>query len=219
MPVARLQDVESFDNHDVGPAVHDLVLSRNDVVHLMGVNRSCNIGLPGLQVGHELEQAADIVAFRKTLPAHQTFLFKNSVRKQEAVGCNQVDLRMVRPPRQKCLNDSRSRALADGHAARDTDNVWDRRRKFAEKGIRRLTQVLRRRDIEVQEPRQRQVDLCDLVERNPLVDTAQFIQVRVRSGSSASRRAILPIARWGNGCTGSGLSALARLQIIRRSVE
>ena len=164
MSVARLQDIQSFDNDDVGATVHNVALSWNDVIHLMGINGCRNIRLPGFQVGHELKETADVIAFRETLPRHQTFFFKNTVRKQEAVGRYQVYFRVVRPPRQQSLNNSGGRAFADRHAARDTDNIWNWRCKFAEKGIRRLTQVLRRRNIKVKQPRQRQVDLRHFVE-------------------------------------------------------
>jgi hypothetical protein len=51
------------------------------------------------------------------------------------------------------LNDSGGSAFADRYAARDTDNIWNWRCKFAKKGIRRLTQVLRRRNVKVKQPR------------------------------------------------------------------
>ena len=53
-------------------------------------------------------------------------------------------------------------------------------------------QFLGRRDIEIEQPRQGQIDRHDFVEIDAVVEAAQFVEIALGRGSSAYRRAIRP---------------------------
>ena len=84
---------------------------------------------------------------------------------------------MVGPAGEQRLQDAGERALADGDAAGDADDVGHPRRHRAEERRRHPGEVLGRADVEVEQPRQRQVDRRDLVEVDALVDAAQLGEV------------------------------------------
>jgi hypothetical protein len=96
---------------------------------------------------------------------------------QKAVGRHEVDLRVVRPAREELSHDSRRRALADRDAARQPDDVRDLRHLRAEEGRRRPVQALARVDVQVQQSRERKVDVGNLVERDALVEATQLGQI------------------------------------------
>ena len=73
----------------------------------------------------------------------------------------------------------------------------------AEERRRGRVQLLRRRDVQVQQPRQRQVDLDHLFHRHRLVQAAQRARDRPRTGSAASIRAGAPTRPARMACSGS----------------
>jgi len=109
---------------------------------------------------------------------HQPARFEHGVGLQEPVGCHQIDVRMVRPLRQQGLQDSRGRALSNGNTSGDADHVRHFRGRIVQEGIGRLVQRLRRRDIQVQEPGERKVDLLDHRQRDLIVQPAEREEVR-----------------------------------------
>ena len=114
--------------------------------------------------------------------------FEHAVRVEEAVRGDQVDLRMVGPLCEQRLQDAGERALADGDAAGDADDVRHLRGDRAEEGGRDLVEVLRGAHVQVEEPAQRQVDRGHLVEVDVVVDAAAGGRDRVPAASSASLR-------------------------------
>ena len=193
--IAALQHVEAFDDHDVGPA-HDLRLAGHDVVDDVGVDGRLDVLLARLHLGHELHEAAEVVALGEPLAAHDVALFEHRVREEEAVGRDEVDLRVVRPPGEERLEDAGGGALADRDAAGDADYIGDPRGQAAEERVGDRREVLARRHVEVQQPGKRQVDVGDLVERQALVDAPQRVEVllvereRRRRPQRGPRRAI-----------------------------
>ncbi len=63
---ARLQNVQPFDNQDVGP-VDDGLLARDHVIDQVRVDRHADIRLAGLDVGKEGDEAGAVIAFGKPL--------------------------------------------------------------------------------------------------------------------------------------------------------
>ena len=115
---------------------------------------------------------------------------EHGLRQQEAVGRDQVDLRVARPARQQRLQHARGRALPHRHAAGDADDERHARALGSEERGGGAVQVLRRADVEIQQARQRQVDVGDLVERHPLVEADEASQLRL--GQRQRRRRAQP---------------------------
>ena len=119
-----------------------------------------------LDLRQELHEPAHVVALRKALALHQPAGLRGPRSEQEAVGGDQIDPRVVRPARQERLQQPRGRALPDRDAAGDADDVWRPGLRGAKELRGRRVQLLRRRDVQVQQARQRQVDLDDLLHRD-----------------------------------------------------
>ena len=192
--VADLQHVQALEDHDVGLADH-VLLAGHDVVHDVAVDRSPHLGLAALHRGQEVEQAPGVVALGEALAVHEAAVLEHPVRVEEPVGGDEVDLRVVGPAREQRLQDAGEGALAHGDAAGHADDVGHLRRQRAEEGRRHLLEVLLGRHVEVQQAREREVDLGDLVERHPVVDAPQVFEVVLaqRQGRGGSQdRPLLP---------------------------
>ena len=98
-------------------------LALDDVVDDVAVDGRVGDGRAALQLAEELQQAAGVVALREALAVHHAAFVEHLVGIQEAVGGDEVDLRMVGPAGQQRLQDAGERALADGDAAGDPDDV------------------------------------------------------------------------------------------------
>jgi len=61
----------------------------------MGVDRRVHGAGPGLHLGHELDQPADVVSSRETLAVHQALRVEVVVWQQESVGRDQIDTRTL----------------------------------------------------------------------------------------------------------------------------
>ncbi len=134
---------------------------------------------PRLDLGHETQQLPPVVALRKTLAVHDIPADQLLGRIQETVGGHQVDARMMIPPRQQCLQHTGGRGLADGDRSGDTDHerhLMVRVLLPPEERRGRGEQSLPGRDLEVDQPRQRQVHLGDLREIDLLAEAAQADQ-------------------------------------------
>jgi hypothetical protein len=101
-----------------------------------------------------------------------------SWRQQEPVGGHEIDRGVARPTRQQCLEHTRGRALPHGDAAGHADDERNTLGIGAEKDGRCRMEIPRRGHEQVQQPRQRQIDVCDLVERHRLVDADKRSQLR-----------------------------------------
>ena len=122
-------------------------------------------------------QRRAVVALGKALAVHDALPDQLGVGVQEAVGGDELHLGRVRPARQQRLQHARRRRLADRDRAGDADDVGHLAVGRAEEALRRLEQPLRRRDVEREQARQRQIDGDDLVERDRIVGRLQLAQI------------------------------------------
>ena len=134
-------------------------------------------------------QRAHVVALGESLAAHQPARFEHRVREQEAVGGDEVDARVIGPAAEQRLQHARDRALARRDAARDADHVRHLRVQVAEERLGDDVQVTGRREAQVQQPRQRQVDVFDLAQLDRLVEPAQRVEVGLGERERRRRRA------------------------------
>ena len=121
---------------------------------------------------------------------NETACLERGQRHQEAIGRDQIHFRMARPAREQCLKQSRCGALSHCDAACDTDHERDVRPLATEERRRRVAKVLRGADVEVEQTRQRQVDVGDFIERDPLVEADESPQLRF--GERQRRRSPQP---------------------------
>src|SRR6185295_16651907 len=173
----RLQHVEALKNKNVG-MFDDLLFARNDVVEQMRVNRCADLVGARLDGRHEPHQRAPVVALRETFAVHQVSTRQLGVRVQEAVGGDQVDLRVVPESRQKRLQHTGGGGLAHGDASCDADDERHRPVRIllwlTEELRGRGKQPLARRDLKVDQPGERQVDLFDLERVEFLAEAAKL---------------------------------------------
>ena len=174
-PVGQ-QHVEPLDDQDVGPVDDDL-LARHDVVDEVRIDRRGDIALARLDLGEEADERHAVVALGEALALHQPVALELGVGMEKAVGRQQLHLGRVGPARQHRLQHARRRRFADRHRAGDADDVGHLAVVGAEEALRRLEQPLRRRDIERQQARQRQIDRFDLLERDRIVGRLQLAQI------------------------------------------
>ena len=170
------EHVDALDDEDVRP-VDDDRFARHDVVGEVRIDRRGDIVLAGLDRRQEADERRAVVALGKALAVHDALPDQLGVRVQKAVGRDELDLRRVGPARQQRLQHARGRRLADRHRAGDADDIGHLAVGGAEEALRRLEQPLRRRDIEREQARQRQIDRDDLVERDRIVGRLQLAQI------------------------------------------
>ena len=94
---AHLQHVEALEDEDVGLA-DDRLLTGQHVVDHVAVHRGTDLGGAALDVAQERQQPARVVALGEALARHQPALLEHGVGMEEAVGGDEVDVGMVRPP-------------------------------------------------------------------------------------------------------------------------
>ena len=150
----------------------------DDVVDDVAVHRRLDDLVAALDLAQHPQQLAGVVPLGEALAVHQPALVEHPVRVEEPVGGDQVDLRMVGPLGEQRLEDAGERALADGDAAGDADDVRHLRGDGAEERRRHLVQVLRGADVQVEQPAERQVDGGHLVEVDVVVDALQPREIR-----------------------------------------
>ena len=85
--------------------------------------------------------------------------------------------RVVGPAHEQRLQDASDRALADRDAARKSDDVRGVRVELPEERLGHDLQLTRRREPEVEQPRERQEHVFDFLERHGFVATAQRREV------------------------------------------
>ena len=95
---------------------------------------------------------------------HDTARFELVIGPQEAVGRDEIDARMIRPARKKRTQNTRRRALADGHGAGNADDEGYASPLPAEELGRDGVELLRCGDVQIEQARKRQVDLLDLLD-------------------------------------------------------
>ena len=159
----------------------------------MRIDRCCDLAPARFDVGEKKEECREIVAFGKTLAIHETFAFEDLIRQEEAVGGDQIDLGMVRPANKQPLKDARGGALANRNAAGHADDIGDPGPLDMEKFLGGAEQLLGGRHIEVQEPRDRQIDRHDLVEIDAIIEAAKLIEIGLRQGERRVGSELRPI--------------------------
>ena len=160
-----------------GRANH-LLLAGDDVVGEVRVHRRRYFGHARLHVRHELHQSAQVVALGKPLPLRKPSRLELALRPEEAVGRHEIDPGVARPARKQCLEHARGGALSHRHAPGQTDHVGHARAVGADEGGGRPMEALHRADVEIQQARQRQVDVGHFVERHPLVEADEPAELR-----------------------------------------
>jgi hypothetical protein len=116
-----------------------------------------------------MQQRRQVVAFGKALLFHQPFALEHGVGIKETVGGEQVDARRVRPARQHRLEHARGGRLSDRNRAGHADDVGKLDVLGAEEVLLCPEQALRRCHIKREQPRQRQIDVLDLLHVEPVV--------------------------------------------------
>ena len=130
-----------------------------------------------LDIGEETQQPRGIEAFRKALPVHQPETHEFGIGIKKAVRRQEIDAGMIGPAREQRAQHARCRALADSHRSRDADDERHFHIAVAEKLRRYGVQLLRRRDIEIEQARQRQIDLLDLLDRQLFDDAGKLLEI------------------------------------------
>ena len=176
-----LQHVEPLDDQHVRPPDDDAGAG-HDVVGEVGVDRRADLLDAGLHVDDEPQQRPPVVRLREALALQQAAPLQLGVRQQEPVGGDQLDARRAGPAGQELAQDPGGRRLADGHGAGDPDDERRPVAGLAEERRRGGVQARDARDVEPDEPRQRQVDLLDLVEVDGVEQAGQPVQVGLRQG-------------------------------------
>src|SRR5258705_7629465 len=120
----------------------------------MGVDRIRQGRTACLDVGKELDERRDVVAFEDPFSDHQAALFEDVSWMQEAVGGYQIDLRVLGPAREELAQDPRGRALPHCDAPREADHVGHLGGRVAEKRGASSVKYLLGFDVEVEEPGQ-----------------------------------------------------------------
>ena len=113
----KLQHVDSFDDQNIRLIDH-VELVRNDVINLVRIN-GCFGNDAVFHVVDEFNQTRHVIAFRKAFPAHDALLFQDSIREDETVSRNQLNLFVRIDLGQKRFEQTRRRALANGNWARN----------------------------------------------------------------------------------------------------
>ena len=139
----------------------------------MAVDGCTHLWCAALEFAQELEQPLGVVRLGEALAVHDAALLEDPVGVQEAIGGDEVDLRMVGPACEQFLEDAGEGALADGDAPGHTDHEGHLRGERAQEGGAGLVQVLGRGDVEVEQTREWQVHGGDLVEVDALVDATE----------------------------------------------
>jgi len=148
----------------------------------MGIRGRVDVRFARLHRHHELDETLHVVALRKPLAVHDAALDQDLVREDEAVGGDEIHLRMVGPAREQGPQDARGGALPHRHAAGDAYDEGHVGRGVSEEGVGHQPELLGGRDIQVEQSRERQVDVAHLVQIEPLVQTPEGLEVALVQG-------------------------------------
>ena len=152
-------------------------LAGNDVVVEVRIDRRFNAFPAGLHIVQEVQQPRRVEAFGKALAVHQAAALQLRVGMQEAVGGDEVDARMIGPARQQRAQHAGRRALSDRHRSGDAEDVGHVAITAAEEAAGDGVQLLGGGDVQIEQARQRQVDLLHLLHRQIFDQTRQLFQV------------------------------------------
>ena len=87
---------------------------------------------------------------------------------------------MLRPAGQEALQDTRRCALSDCDASRHADNIGNLTLTQVKEIVGGAKQSLSCRNIEIEKPRQWQVNRLNLIQVDTIVETAKFVEIRLR---------------------------------------
>ena len=121
----------------------------------------------------EVEQRPAVVGLGEALALQEVPPLELGVGVEEAVGGDELDPGRVRPAAHQLAQDAGRRRLADRHRPGDADDEGGDGERLAEEVAGRLPQAVDRLDVEVQQPRERQVDVLDLAQVQPVAEAAQ----------------------------------------------
>ena len=187
-----LGERQPLEHEHVG-ADHHLGATVDDVVGGVRVHRRAHLCLTGLQRGEEPEQRAHVVALGEALAAHQPARLEHRVGEQEAVGGHEVDARVLGPAAEHRLQQARNRALPGRDAAADTDHVRHACVQMAEERLGDDAQVASRREAQVQQPREREVNLFDLAHLERFAAATQRLDVGLAERQRRRRAQCAPL--------------------------
>ena len=157
---------------------YDILTWKNIVLNVR-IKRCRHTTNAGFHIAEEAQQLIGIESLGETLAAHQSAFFQFGIGIKKAVGRQQINARMIRPARKKRFQDTCRRTFADRHRSGDTNNKRHLAVLAAEELQRNGMQLLLRRDIEIEEARQRQINLFDLID-GQLFDNARELFELVR---------------------------------------
>ncbi|GAA3057834.1 hypothetical protein GCM10020000_45660 [Streptomyces olivoverticillatus] len=128
-----------------------------------------------LHVRDEAGQRPAVVGLGETFPRHQSAPLQLRVGQQEAVRGDALDARVLGPAGEEGLQEAGGGRLADRHAAGDAYDEGRARLRplLAEEGVQRPAQLPGGAHVEVEQARERQVDVADLVQVDDVAETAQ----------------------------------------------
>jgi hypothetical protein len=186
-PGPALKYVDALEHHHVRRA-HDLRLAVDHVVAQVRVQRRPDLLHPALEIRHEPQERAPVVALREPLASQDPALDQHRVRQQESVGGDKLDLPR-RPQRLQQPHDQPGRGrLADRDAPAQRDQERHRVRQLAQKRALRGRQLARGQDPQLEQLRQRQVDVSDFVDRHRLAEPGKPGELVVTERRPAAAR-------------------------------
>ncbi len=172
----RLEDVQALEDHNVRPVDHR-GFPGHDVVGEMRIHGAGHGGATRLEVREELDEPAQVIALREALSLHQPLRLEPAPWIEEAVRGDEVDFGMLPPVREQLAEDPRGRALPHRHASGETDHVRHLGGDVAQERGPGLVEDLLGGHVEVEEPRERQVDLNHLVHGHPLIQALESEEI------------------------------------------
>src|SRR5262245_55452118 len=149
----RLQDVQSFDNENVGP-IDQQGLAWKDIVVKMRIDGRLDMFLARLHLMKKIQQPRGIEAFGKAFAVHKATTVELLIGMQKAVRGDEVNARVVGPAGQQRFQDPRGGALAARHRAGDAEDVGYPVVFTAKKAVGYRVQLLGGRDVQIEETRE-----------------------------------------------------------------
>src|SRR6478735_7541449 len=168
----RLEHVEALDDEHVGAADQGPGAG-DDVVGQVRIDRGGDLLHARLDLGHEPEQRPAVVGLGEALALQQPPALELGVGVEETVGRDELDPRGAGPAAEELAQDPGGRGLAHGDRAGDADEERRALGLLAQEVGGDPVQAGGGADVEVEQPRDRQVDLLDLLEVEPVPEPAQ----------------------------------------------
>lgn len=140
----------------------------------------------------EIEKRLAVKTLWEAFPCHEPALLKHSVRKEESVGGDQFDDRMVWPTRQKRLKNTRDSRLANGNRPRHPNDERHRTGWRTQEGVCDRRQLLASLDMKIEQPGQREESVLDHIDVELDIDTTELLDVLFGEGQRRARPQLRP---------------------------